>query len=125
MQNEEKHNRLEVKKTLLSISKLSVELRMGYGKLGCQDQRCGVVQQGLVPQQMCAAFLAGMELTSPEIFTSVQVKAWPHRLNYWVNKNQGEQFPYLSKGTIRLRSVINHGKTQIRIRMYTTYFSGF
>lgn len=94
MKNEEKHDRFEVKKNLLYISKLNVELRMGCGQAGLPGSVAWPWTEGLVPQQMCAAFLAVMELTSPEIFASVQVTAWPHRLNYWVNKNQREQFPY-------------------------------
>lgn len=126
MQNEEKLNRLEVKKTLIYTWKI---------ERGTQNQiwasyvaRVGgmaLYSKPSVPQQVCAASLAAMEMTSPEIFTSVQVKAWSSRLNFWVKRNQGEQFPYLFEGTIRLRNVMNHGKTQIRIRMHTAHFSGF
>jgi len=82
MQNKEKLNRLEVKKTLIHLKNQTWNSKQDMSKLGGQGQWYGLVQQ------VHAASLAATEMTSPEIFTSVQVKAWSSSLNYWVNRNQ-------------------------------------
>lgn len=99
-------------------------LESGMSRLGCQGQWYGLLQQAFGSSaSVCSNFSScGNDLDRSFHFCSGESLVFQAEL---LNEQESEQFPYLFKGTISHRDVMNHGKTQIRIRMHTAHFSDF